>query len=197
MTAYPAVRNRIGAPADTVSRGQHVGTWIRSGVLRATGLALMRVAGRAAASAVMAAVPLALSAVPASATPHQASASTTPGAHKPLGTDRTPVLPAPPKPPAGLPKQPNGYQAPTALASGPARQAIVDARKGARLTAAASASAPATATATALVTPSQARIWGGSAPARPWSSTTPPAPGDGSVRCTPWRQATWPATSAR
>ena len=114
------------------------------------------------AAAVMAAVPLALSAVPASATPHQASASTTPGAHKPLGTDRTPVLPAPPKPPAGLPKQPQGYQAPTALASGPARQAIVDARKGARLTAAASASAPATATATALVTPSQARTWGGS-----------------------------------
>ena len=114
------------------------------------------------AAAVMAAVPLALSAVPASAAPHQASASTTPGAHKPLGTDRTPVLPAPPKPPAGLPKQPGGYQAPTALASGPARQAIVDARKGARLTAAASASAPATATATALVTPSQARTWGGS-----------------------------------
>ena len=83
------------------------------------------------AAAVMAAVPLALSAVPAGAAPHQASASTTPGAHKPLGTDRTPVLPAPPKPPAGLPKQPGGYQAPTALASGPARQAIVDARKGA------------------------------------------------------------------
>ena len=114
------------------------------------------------AAAVMAAVPLALSAVPASAAPHQASASTTPGAHKPLGTDRTPVLPAPPKPPSGLPKQPEGYQAPTALASGPARQAIVDARKGAALTAAASASAPATATAAALVTPSQARTWGGS-----------------------------------
>ena len=114
------------------------------------------------AAAVMAAVPLALSAVPAGAAPHQASASTTPGAHKPLGTDRTPVLPAPPKPPADLPKQPGGYQAPTALASGPARQAIVDARKGARLTAAASASAPATATATALITPSQARTWGGS-----------------------------------
>src|SRR6266700_5784500 len=89
------------------------------------------------AAAVMAAVPLALSAVPASATPHRASASTTPGAHKPLGTDRTPVLPAPPKPPAGLPKQPKGYQAPAALASGPARQAIVDARKGARPIAAA------------------------------------------------------------
>jgi uncharacterized protein YdaL len=114
------------------------------------------------AAAVMAAVPLALSAVPASAAPHQASASTTPGAHKPLGTDRTPVLPAPPKPPAGLPKPPKGYQAPTALASGPARQAIVDARTGARLTTAASASAPATATAAALVTPSQARTWGGS-----------------------------------
>ena len=97
----------------------------------------------AAVPLALSAVPLALSAVPASAAPRQAAASTTPGAHTPLGTDRTPVLPAPPKPPAGLPKQPGGYQAPTALVSGPARQAIVDARQGAHLTAAASASAPA------------------------------------------------------
>jgi hypothetical protein len=102
----------------------------------------------AAAAAIAVAVPLVLSAVPASATPHQATASTAPGARTPLGTDRTPALPAPPKPPTGLPKQAEGYQAPTALLSDSARQAVVNARKGAHLTRATSAS---------LVTPSQAR----------------------------------------
>jgi hypothetical protein len=113
------------------------------------------------AAAVLAAVPLALSAVAAGAAPQQATASPTTGAHTPLGTDKTPALPAPPKPPAGLPRQATGYQAPTALVSDSARQAIVSARKGARLTTAASASAPAAATAAALVTPSQAKTWGG------------------------------------
>ena len=160
---------------------------------------LAAVAVCAAIPLALSAIPLALSAVPASAAPRQAAASTTPGARTPLSTDRTPALPAPPKPPAGLPKQAVGYQAPTALVSGSARQAIIDARQGAHLTAAASASAPAAvtaaasasapaaATAAALVTPSQARTWGGSG-----SATTLVALrhhrhlGLARSRCTPW-----------
>jgi uncharacterized protein YdaL len=104
-------------------------------------------------------IPLALSAAPASAAPHRSAlaGAEVPGYHTLIGPDGLPVLPAPPKPPAGLPKEPDGYQSPDALLSALARQAIVGARKAAgTLLGGATTPSPGTAPA-----PSQAVTWGG------------------------------------
>jgi len=111
------------------------------------------VAGVAAALA----IPLALSAGPASAAPHGATTSATYAYHPLIGSDGLPVLPAPPKPPAGRPTEPYSYRSPNVLLLAAARQAIVKARQavGGLL------AGPTTGSAGTPPTPSQAVTWGG------------------------------------
>lgn len=114
-------------------------------------------------SAAVAAVPLALVAVPANVTAQQAMASTNSSSPGPRGDGGMPALPAPPKPPRGLPKEANGYRSPTALLSAPARQAVVSARKAAHLAAlarTATNSGTVLAASTVALAPSQAVTWG-------------------------------------
>jgi uncharacterized protein YdaL len=91
----------------------------------------------AAATAALA-VPLAVASIPASAA--QAPAVTGQTSHTPVSnSDGSPVLPSPPKPPAGLPKQRTGYRPPT-----------VRPKRGGNTPAAKSAVTP----------PPQAKTWG-------------------------------------
>ena len=119
------------------------------------------------------AIPLALSAVPASAAQHGSALAgpTGPGYHTPMGPDGLPVLPAPPQPPAGLPKEPYGYRSPDVLVSAAARQAIITARQAAAALTSTSVTngsllAGGTTGGTGPApTPSQAVTWGGTGPA--------------------------------
>jgi uncharacterized protein YdaL len=111
----------------------------------------LRITGAAVAAVL--AIPLALSAGPASAAQHGPAAVTAqPDYRTPMGPDGLPVLPAPPEPPAGLPTEPNAYQSPNALLSALARQLIVNARTTAGTLLGRHTAVPA---------PPQAVTWGG------------------------------------
>ena len=112
----------------------------------------------AAAAAAAIAAPLAAASVPASA----ARAPTVTGhtSHMPaIGPSGGPVLPSPPKPPTGLPKQRAGYRPPTVrphrrgtgVAATAATTAVTTATHAAKLTATA---------APAVTPPPQAKTWG-------------------------------------
>ena len=111
----------------------------------------LRITGAAVAAVL--AIPLALSAGPASAAQQRPAADTAqPDYRTPMGPDGLPVLPAPPEPPAGLPTEPNAYRSPNALLSALTRQLIVNARTTAGTLLGRHTAVPA---------PPQAVTWGG------------------------------------
>ena len=109
----------------------------------------------AAAAAVALVVPVATASIPAGASPappvtSKAAAASGPSA-KPSGgqfSQSGPQLPAPPKPPSGLPKQRSGYRAPT----------VRPKPRGHQVTA--TTTAVVTAAAPAVTPPPQAKTWG-------------------------------------
>ena len=111
----------------------------------------------AAVAAVALAAPLAVGTMPASAAQRHPTADTGQSRSKLSGTGyRGPVVPAPPAPPKGLPKQRTGYRPPTVRPKRHGQQGAA-----ATKTAAATAAA-ANVTAAAVIPPPQAKTWGAS-----------------------------------